>query len=213
MIRVILCDDHALVRMGFRMLLQNAGDISVVAEAPSGESARQLYPLHRPDIVIMDLALGGASGIDTTTRLLAHFEDAKVLALSAHEDPSFIAQMLNAGARGYLSKRSAPDVLVSAVRAVARGERYIDPMLASRLDMARLTQQANPFASLSEREFEVFMHLARGLSVIRIADLLSLSANTVGTHLYNIKRKLGASNQAELTLLAVRHGMLDSGPA
>jgi two-component system, NarL family, invasion response regulator UvrY len=212
MIRVMLCDDHALVRMGFRLLLQNAGDIEVVAEAESGEQARTLYRTHLPDVLVMDLALAGASGIETTMRLLAHFPQAKVLALSAHEDTSFVAQMLKAGARGYLSKRTAPETLVEAVRAIARGERYLDPTLAQRIDQSRLTEQARPFDALSEREFEVFIHLAQGLSVIRIAELLSLSGNTVGTHLYNIKRKLAVSNQAELSLMAMRHGLLDSGP-
>lgn len=212
MIRALLCDDHSLVRMGFRLLLQNAGDITVVAEAASGEEARRLYALHKPDLLVLDLALGGASGIETTIRLLAHYPDAQVLGLSAHEDPSFVAQMLKAGARGYLSKRTAPETLVEAVRSVARGERYLDPKLAGRIELDRLGGQARPFDALSDREFEVFLHLARGLSVNRIAELLSLSANTVGSHLYNIKRKLAVSNQAELTLMAVRHGLLDSGP-
>ena len=215
MIRVLLCDDHSLVRMGFRLLLHNAGNIEVVAEAATGEQARRLYAQHQPDLLVMDLALGGdsASGIETTVRLIAHYPNARILALSAHEDPSFVAQMLRAGARGYLSKRSAPDTLVEAVRAVAAGGRYIDPVLARKLDLSQLADQANPLRNLTDREFEVFMHLARGQSVNRIAELLSLSGNTVGTHLYNIKRKLAVSNQSELTLIAVRHGLLESGPA
>ncbi len=212
MIKVMLCDDHALVRMGFRLLLQNAGDIVVVAEAESGEQARQLFAKHLPDVLVMDLAMGGASGIETTGRILAHHPQAKVLALSAHEDSSFVAQMLKAGASGYLSKRTAPETLVEAVRAVARGERFLDSTLAARIDLSRLTEQARPFDLLSDREFEVFIHLANGLSVQRIAELLSLSGNTIGTHLYNIKRKLAVSNQAELSLMAMRHGLLDSGP-
>lgn len=212
MIKVMLCDDHALVRMGFRLLLQNAGDIVVVAEAESGEQARQLFAKHLPDVLVMDLAMGGASGIETTGRILAHHPQAKVLALSAHEDLSFVAQMLKAGASGYLSKRTAPETLVEAVRAVARGQRFLDSTLAARIDLSRLTEQARPFDLLSDREFEVFIHLANGLSVQRIAELLSLSGNTIGTHLYNIKRKLAVSNQAELSLMAMRHGLLDSGP-
>ena len=208
----MLCDDHALVRMGFRLLLLNAGDITVIAEAESGEQARQMFAQHLPDVLVMDLALGGASGIETTGRILAHHPKARVLALSAHEDSSFVAQMLKAGARGYLSKRTAPETLVEAVRAVARGERYLDSSLASRIDLSRLSEQSRPFDLLSEREFEVFIHLANGHSVQRIAELLSLSANTIGTHLYNIKRKLAVSNQAELSLMAMRHGLLDTGP-
>ncbi len=212
MIKAMLCDDHALVRMGFRLLLQNAGDISVVAEAASGEQARQMYGDHLPDVLVMDLALGGVSGIETTGRILAHFPKARVLALSAHEDTSFVAQMFKAGARGYLSKRTAPETLVVAVRAVARGERYLDSALAAQIDLSRITEYSRPFDQLSEREFEVFIHLANGLSVHRIAELLSLSGNTIGTHLYNIKRKLAVNNQAELSLMAMRHGLIDSGP-
>jgi two-component system, NarL family, invasion response regulator UvrY len=133
-----------------------------------------------------------------------------VLVLSAHEDTAHPRRAFNAGALGYLSKRSAPEALPEAVRAVAAGRRYLDVQTAQNLALSKLNGTASPFDALSEREFEVFVHLARGRSVNEIAPQLSLSTSTVGTHLYNIKQKLGAGNQAELTLLALRWGVIDA---
>jgi two-component system invasion response regulator UvrY len=133
-----------------------------------------------------------------------------VLVLSAHEDTAHPRRALNAGALGYLSKRSAPETLPEAVRAVAAGKRYLDAQTAQNLALSQLDGAASPFDALSEREFEVFVRLARGRSVAEIAEALSLSPSTVGTHLYNIKQKLAAGNQAELTLLALRWGVIEA---
>jgi two-component system invasion response regulator UvrY len=209
MIRVMLVDDHALVRMGFRMLLADAG-IEVAAEAPDGEQACQLYPQARPDVVVMDLSMPGMGGMEAMRRLLAQDPKARVLALSAHEDTAHPRRALRAGALGYLAKRSAPEALIQAVRAVARGERYIDADTARALAMAQLEGQESPADVLSEREFSVFLQLARGASVAQIASNLSLSASTVGTHLYHVKQKLRAGNQSELTLVALRWGLIQA---
>ena len=208
MIRVLLVDDHAVVRMGFRMLLANA-DIGVVGEAGDGEQACQLYPRLHPDVVVMDLSMPGMGGLEAVRRLLAQDAKARVLALSAHEDTAHPQRMLRAGALGYLAKRSAPDELIVAVKTVAAGARYIDAQTAQALALAQIDDRAHPVDLLSEREFSVFIQLARGQSVARIADILSLSPSTVGTHLYHVKQKLGASNQSELTLAALRWGLLD----
>ena len=208
MIRVLLVDDHAVVRMGFRMLLANA-DIGVVGEAGDGEQACQLYPQIRPDVVVMDLSMPGMGGLEAVRRLLAQDPKARVLALSAHEDTAHPQRMLRAGALGYLAKRSAPDELIAAVKAVAAGARYIDAQTAQALALAQIDDRAHPVDLLSEREFSVFIQLARGQSVARIAEILNLSPSTVGTHLYHVKQKLGASNQSELTLAALRWGLLD----
>ena len=208
MIRVLLVDDHAVVRMGFRMLLANA-DIAVVGEAGDGEQACQLYPRMRPDVVVMDLSMPGMGGLEAVRRLLAQDPKARVLALSAHEDTAHPQRMLRAGALGYLAKRSAPDELIAAVKAVAAGARYIDAQTAQALALAQTGDGAHPVDLLSEREFSVFIQLARGQSVARIAEILSLSPSTVGTHLYHVKQKLGAGNQSELTLAALRWGLLD----
>ena len=208
MIRVLLVDDHAVVRMGFRMLLANA-DIGVVGEAGDGEQACQLYPQIRPDVVVMDLSMPGMGGLEAVRRLLAQDPKARVLALSAHEDTAHPQRMLRAGALGYLAKRSAPDELIAAVKAVAAGARYIDAQTAQALALAQIDDRAHPVDLLSEREFSVFIQLARGQSVARIAEILNLSPSTVGTHLYHVKQKLGAGNQSELTLAALRWGLLD----
>lgn len=211
MIRVLLVDDHAVVRMGFRLLLQSVADISVIAEADSGESACRQYMELNPDVVIMDLAMPGMGGLQALRRIRAHHPDARVLTLSAHDDPMHARRALQEGARGFLSKRSAPEALLEAVATVAGGRRYLDPALAQKLALAEFDGGTkSPVERLSEREFEVFVRLAGGATVQRIAVDLNLSASTVGTHLYNIKQKLGVANQSELTLLAIRHGLIEA---
>jgi two-component system invasion response regulator UvrY len=209
MITVMLVDDHALVRMGFRMLLADA-DVEVVAEAGDGEQACQLYPQARPDVVVMDLSMPGMGGMEAVRRLIAQDPKARVLALSAHEDTAHPRRVLRAGALGYLAKRSAPEALIEAVRAVSRGDRYLDAVTARALAMAQIEGDESPADVLSEREFSVFLQLARGVSVAQIAHTLSLSASTVGTHLYHVKQKLHASNQSELTLVALRWGLIQA---
>ncbi len=209
MIRVLIADDHALVRTGFRLLLDEPTDIEVVAEADSGEKAYALYGEVSPDVVMIDLAMPGIGGIEAIKRLIARDPDARILALSAHEDISHPRRVLQAGALGYLSKRQAPEVLIDAIRQIAAGRRVIDPELAQQMAVAGLSGGNNPLEELSEREFEVFEKLALGKSVSQIAETLSLSPSTVGTHLYNVKQKLGLNNQAEITLLAVRHGVIE----
>lgn len=211
MIRVLLVDDHAVVRMGFRLLLQSVADMSVIAEAESGEAACQLYLEHNPDVVVMDLAMPGMGGLEALRRIRAHESHAKVLALSAHDDPMHARRALQEGALGFLSKRSAPEALLEAVSIVAAGRRYIDPALAQKLALAEFDGAAkSPVERLSDREFEVFVRLAGGATVQRIASDLNLSASTVGTHLYNIKQKLGVANQSELTLIAIRHRLIEA---
>lgn len=207
MTRVMLVDDHALVRMGFRMLLADAG-LTVVAEADDGEQALRDYPLQQPDVVVLDLTMPGMGGLETIRRLLAHDAKARILVLSAHEDLAHPRRALQAGALGYLAKRSAPEALIAAVKAVARGEHHVDARTAQALAVAQLSGQSSPAEVLSEREFSVFVQLARGKTVAQIADDLKLSPSTVGTHLYHVKQKLGVGNQSELTLIAMQWGLL-----
>lgn len=209
-INVMLVDDHAVVRFGFRMLLESTDDIKVVAEAESAEAAYQQIPTVKPDVIVMDISLGGTMGVEATRRIVARDKAAKVLGLSSHEDPSYVRYMLKAGALGYLSKRSAPDELMHAIRQVAEGRMYIEASLSQRMALEEFNGEKSPIEVLSEREFGVFIQLAKGLSVNQIAELLTISPRTVGTHLYNVKQKLGAANQAELTLIAVRHGLIET---
>ncbi len=207
MIRVMLVDDHALVRMGFRLLLADA-QVEVVAELDSGEQACAEYARTAPDVVVMDLSMPGMGGLEAVRRLIAQDPKARILALSAHEDTAHPQRVLRAGALGYLTKRSAPDALIAAVGAVAAGETYVDAATARALAMAQVKGHASPAQMLSEREFTVFIQLARGKSVAQIADELNVSRSTIGTHLYNVKHKLGASNQSELTLVALQWGLI-----
>jgi two-component system, NarL family, invasion response regulator UvrY len=205
----MLVDDHAVVRMGFKLLLQASSDIEVVAEADSGEVACQMYESVAPDVVVMDIAMAGMGGIEAIKRLIAKDARVRILVLSAHEDTSHPKRALQAGALGYLSKRSAPEVLIDAIRTIAKGQRYLDAHIAQRIAVQDINGDKAPTDQLSAREFEVFIQLARGQSVAQISATLALSASTVGTHLYNVKQKLGLTNQAEITLLAVRHGLID----
>jgi two-component system invasion response regulator UvrY len=211
MIRVLLVDDHAVVRTGFRLLLQSRSEMSVIAEAESGEVACQRYLELEPDVVVMDLAMPGMGGLEALRRIRAHHPQARVLTLSAQDDPLHARRALREGALGFLSKRSAPETLIDAVTAVAAGQRYIDPGLAQKLALDEIDGAGKSVTErLSEREFEVFIRLARGSSVQRIAEDLKLSPSTVGTHLYNIKQKLRVSNQSELTLIAIREALIEA---
>lgn len=209
-IQVMLVDDHSVVRFGFRMLLDATTDIRVIAEADSSDAAYQALSSCKPDVVVMDISLGdGTTGVEATRRILARDKSIRVLALSSHEDPSYVRFMLKAGAQGYLSKRSAPDELIDAIRQVVAGKMYLDAHVSRRMALQEFEGDKNPVEVLSEREFGVFIQLAKGLSVNQIATELNISPRTVGTHLYNVKQKLGVANQAELALIAVRHGLIE----
>ena len=197
-IRVMLVDDHAVVRVGFRMLIDAAADIEVVAEADSGEEAYQQLRRGKPDVVVMDLAMPGMGGIETVRRLLPRDQDARVLVLvraRGHGAPETRAQGRCARLPVQAHRAGGPD------RRRARGRRR--PRLSRRRNRAQAgdagsRRRATPVEALSEREFTVFIQLARGQSVNQIAEISQPSPNTVGTHLYNIKQKLGRRNQAEL---------------
>lgn len=209
-LRIMLVDDHAVVRMGFRLLLDTTSDLRVVAECGSGEEALQCFAEVNPDVVVLDLSMGGMGGLETLSRLLAKWPATRVLVLSAHEDTAHPRRALAAGALGYLTKRSAAEALIEAIRQVAAGKLFLEPALAQEIVVEQVGRPGSPLENLSAREFEVFVMLARGKSVAEIAAVLFLSPRTVGTHLYNIKQKLGAGNAAELTLIAIRNGLIEA---
>lgn len=208
-ISVMLVDDHAVVRMGFRLLLDGSPDIRVVAEAESGEDAVRRVQEVKPQVVVMDLSMPGIGGLEALSRILARDPAAKILVLTAHEDAMHAKRVLKAGALGYLSKRSAPEALIQAIRQVMQGRTFLEPAIAQELAVQQVTGERTPIDMLSEKEFKVFLALAKGQSVADIAEVMSLSPRTIGTHLYNIKQKLGASNSAELAIIAMRHGLMD----
>ena len=208
-ISVMLVDDHAVVRMGFRLLLDGSPDIRVVAEAESGEEAVRRVQEVKPQVVVMDLSMPGIGGLEALSRILARDPTTKILVLTAHEDAMHAKRVLKAGALGYLSKRSAPEALIQAIRQVMQGRTFLEPAIAQELAVQQVTGERTPVDMLSEKEFKVFLALAKGQSVADIAQVMSLSPRTIGTHLYNIKQKLGASNSAELAIIAMRHGLMD----
>lgn len=207
--RILLADDHALVRLGFRLLLEGVG-ASVVAEADSGEGALGLYAETTPDVVVMDVSMPGIGGLAALERLLVWEPKARVLMLSAHHDDVVPVRALRLGARGYLCKRATPEEFVRAVTQVARDQRYLDPELAQAVALAQLSGAASPLETLTEKEFAVFMQLAQGRSVNEVAGDFFLSPSTVGTHLYHIKQKLNLQNSAEMALLAMRSGLIEA---
>lgn len=207
--RILLADDHAMVRLGFRYLLEGAGAI-VVGEADSGENAVRSYAETIPDVVVMDVSMPGIGGLAALERLLVWDAKAKVLMLSAHHDDIVPVRALRLGARGYLCKRATPDEFLRAVGQVAGDRRYLDPELAQSVALAQLSGSASPVEALTEKELAVFMKLAEGRSVNDVADDFCLSPSTVGTHLYHIKQKLNVQNAAELTLVAVRNGLIEA---
>lgn len=206
---VMLVDDHAVVRMGFRLLLEGSPDFKVVAEAESGEDAVRMYSEVNPDVVVMDLSMPGIGGLEAIGRIVAKDPAARILVLSAHADAMHARRVMRAGASGYLSKRSAGEELIHAIVLVHQGKTFIEAAIAQQLAAQQFGAEKSPVETLSEKEFKVFLALAGGQSVAEIADVLSLSPRTIGTHLYNIKQKLGASNQAELTLIALRDGLIE----
>ena len=209
-IKVMLVDDHAVVRMGFKMLLESAApDIKVIAEAENGEQAVKYYVEHHPDVVVMDITMPGIGGLEAIERIMAKDNTARILVLSAHEDSVHPKRVLNAGAMGYLSKRSAAEELIKAIRTVAGRKMYLEANIAQQMAIQQLSGETSPVDVLSDREFEVFMALAKGETTNEIAKTLCLSPRTVGTHLYNIKQKLNASNSAEIALIAMRSGLID----
>jgi len=209
-IKVLLVDDHAVVREGYKNLLDNYPDIEIVAEAPSGEIACKHYVDYQPDVVIMDLSLPGIGGLEAIRRIVARDPDAKILVFSMHEDTVFVEQALQAGARGYISKSTAANDLVEAVQEIANGHDHLDPEIAQKLAIQKTRGRHSPFTNLSTREFEIFCLLAEGANVATIAERLSLSYKTVANYSTQIKNKLEVKTTAELARLAIRHGLVEA---
>jgi len=207
-ISVLLVDDHEVVRAGYHRLLESNLGISVIAEAAIGEEACQCYQQYHPDVVVMDLTMPGISGLEASRRILAHDPAARILVFSVHENEVMLSRALDMGIKGYISKRSASRVMIEAVSQVASGESYIGQEMMSFLVRHKVTPDSDHIADLTPREFEVFNLLVDSKSVNEIAILLNLSPKTIGHHVAHIKVKLGISNVADMTRLAIRLGIL-----
>lgn len=212
-LRLLLVDDHRIVRAGLRMLFQAEPDMEIVGEAGGGAEAIQAVRTLQPDVVIMDVAMPGMSGIEATRRIKEAWPQTVVLALTMHEDEQYFFEMVNAGAAGYIPKRAAPDDLVSAVRAVAAGHVFLHSSLARFLmrDMAQQGAGAGEASPLTPRELEVLGYIADGNTNREIAEALVISVKTVDRHRENIMTKLDIHNRVELVKYAIEKGLIPSG--
>ncbi|MBM7422719.1 response regulator [Spongiibacter marinus] len=213
MITVLVADDHAMVRTGIARMLDDADDISVIGEAANGEEAIQRCRELRPDIVLMDIRMPGMSGLEATRKLQQVAPDTRIIAVSACEQEPMPSRLLKAGAWAYLTKGgddSGQEVL-TAVRQVASGKRYLSPSIAQALALRGYDEQsASPFDSLSEREIQISIMIGNGLRVQDIADTLHIQAKTVNSYRYRIFEKLDVNGDVALTLLAIRHGLIEA---
>ena len=209
-IRVLLADDHAVVRAGYRVLLQHTDDIEIIAEADTGERACRAFADLQPDVVVLDLTMPGIGGLEAIRRMVARDPNARILVFSMHEDTVFVEQALQAGAQGYITKSSAPEILVQAIRELASGKSHIDAEIVQRLAFQKARGKDSPFSNLSTREFEIFCLLAEGLNTSEIAKRLSLSYKTIANYSTQIKGKLNVSTVAEIARLAIRHNIINA---
>ena len=208
-IRILLADDHAVVRQGFKMILSEQPDMEIVGEAGNGREAVELAESLKPDIVVMDVAMPELNGIEATRRLATSVPHARVVALSMHKDSVYVRETLRAGARGYLLKDSVAGDLVSAIRAVASGEGDISPAVSNAVLDDYRRHVTNPIDLLSSREREVLQMLAEGKTNKEIAVILNLSVYTVDAHRGRIMEKLNLHSINELVRFAVRNGLID----
>lgn len=211
LIKVLVVDDHDLVRTGIKRMLDDIQGIKVTGEARSGEDAVKIARDSRPDVVLMDVKMPGIGGLEATRKLLRIDPDIKVLVVTVCDDDLFPAKLLQAGAAGYLTKDASMDEMVQAIRAVNSGQRYISPAVAQQLAFKHITdKEESPFSSLSERELQVMIMITHGCKPQEISEKLNLSPKTVNSYRYRIFEKLDVKNDVELTLLAIRHGLVDS---
>lgn len=208
MIRVLLVDDHAVVRAGYRRLLEQSEHVQVVAEAADAEQGYAAFCRHRPDVSVIDLSLPGVGGVELIKRIRSHQPGAALLAFSMHEDALFAMRAFQAGARGYVTKNSAPHILVEAVQQVAGAKVFLSPDVSQQLARQSAAAGPDPLEALSAREFEIFRRLADGRSIADIADALRLSPKTVANYQTQIKEKLRVDGTAGLVHLALRRGLI-----
>ena len=210
MIRLVIADDHAIVREGLKRIVGAAADLSVVDEAADGTQVMRVVREKEFDVLVLDLSMPGRSGMELIKWVKAEKPKLRILVLSMHQELQYAVRAIKSGASGYLTKESAPEQLEQAIRKVAAGGAFVTAEVAEQLALGAMPgSQAHPHESLSDREFEVFRLLAAGVSVTDIAGQLKLSVKTVSTHKANLMQKMGLGNQSELIRYALRHGLVD----
>lgn len=210
-VKVVLVDDHSVVRSGLRRLLESHKSIEIVAEADTGESAYQVYGEILPDVMLMDISMPGMGGLEAAKRILQRYPQARIVIFSMHEAVSFAAQALKTGVKGYVTKTGVAEDLVQAVLDVAKGRTFLSQDVAQKVALQTLIGDSNPLQQLTSREFEVFRLLAEGKRVEEVADMLKISQKTVANYYTLIKQKLSVNSPVEMVRLAMKHGLIDAG--
>ena len=211
MINILLVDDHELVRTGISRIIDDVKGMKVIGQAESGEDAVKWCRSNTPDVILMDMNMPGIGGLDAMHRILRINEEIKIIMLTIHTENPFPAKVMQAGAAGYLSKAAAPDEVLTAIRSVHSGQRYLGSGIAQQMALSQLSPATeNPFGVLSERELQIMMMITKGQRVVDISEQLSLSSKTVNSYRYRLFEKLGINGDVELTHLAIRYGVLDA---
>lgn len=208
-IKVMLVDDHAVVRAGLKRLIENQKEIEVVAEAEDGEQAYQMYSKDPADVIVMDLSMPGMGGMEAARRIVGRYPQAKIIIFSMHDNATFASQVLKAGAKGYVTKTGTDSDLIKAVKEVAKGKSYLSSDVAQKIALESMTGDDNPLNILSAREFEVFRLITEGLSTEDVGERLKISQKTVANYHTMIKQKLGVGSPIEMVRLAMRHGVIE----
>ncbi|UBB14332.1 UvrY/SirA/GacA family response regulator transcription factor [Pantoea eucrina] len=214
MISLLLVDDHALVRAGIRRILEDIKGLVIAGEAACGEDAVKWCRQHTVNVVLMDMNMPGIGGLEATRKIVRYNPDIRIIMLTIHTENPLPARVMQAGASGYLSKGAAPQEVVSAIRAVHAGQRYIASDIAQQMALSQIEPQKaeSPFSCLSERELQIMLMITRGQKVTEISEQLNLSPKTVNSYRYRMFSKLNISGDVELTHLAIRHGLFNAEP-
>ncbi|PVV07586.1 MAG: DNA-binding response regulator [gamma proteobacterium symbiont of Ctena orbiculata] len=207
-IKVLLADDHVVVRSGLTRLLEQNSEISVIGEADNGEQAYQLYAEFSPDVVVMDLSMPGMGGLEVLRQIIGDWPDAKIIIYTMHENTSYAIQSMAAGAMGYIAKSGPTSDLINAVLQASAGKKYISGEMAQKIALNSLTGDDDPAQILTSREFEVFRLLAEGKTTEDIASHLDIGLKTVANYQTNIRQKLDINSPVELVRLAIKHGVI-----
>ena len=212
MIRILLADDHSIVRDGLRRIVEESGGIEVVAETADGRKAIALAREHQPDVAVIDISMPGLDGLEVTSQLAHYLPTLPVLILTMHEEDQYVVRAIRAGAKGYITKQSAPEQLVNAIRRLKEGGRYLTDAAAESLALrvAKGARAASPLDSLSQRELQVLRRLAMGHTNREIASAYGISIKTVDTYRFRLLKKLGLRNNAELSRFAIQNNMIEA---